>query len=161
LLLRFPRLILMCILLVVLYYYYGGRLKVGVAFIYTGILTLPLLFEATPKQENSRRLISSDEHLLIFDYGVKADRIFYKYWYGEPKEFVTGIRANKLTCNSVYIKDNQIFYKSQQITHTSDSKIKPCILDDKYIVYLSDMNQGVGLYTLRYLPLSDVLMELE
>jgi hypothetical protein len=153
--LRFPRLILMCVLFIFIFSVSKAKINARISLFYLVLFGIPLIIQPNNSNDSSRRLLSRDTHNLIFDYGIRDGLIFYNYWYGEPKIYYTNVAATKLKTNDVYIKNNQVFYRQQQMTHSPDKKINVSILDDHSIIYLSDKGKGIGFYTIRTIPLKD------
>jgi hypothetical protein len=153
-LLRFPRLILMCALLVLLIWKDSVKVEPKVFLAYLFLMGLSLIFQRQPKEDISRRILPKETHNLIYNYGIKDGFIFYNYWMGHPEAYLTNIAANTLSTDQVFIKQNQIFYKEIQLTHGADNKTMPMLFDGKAIMYLSDKGKGIGFYTLRIIPLN-------
>jgi hypothetical protein len=102
----------------------------------------------------SSYLLTKEEHIFIYDYFVRDDKLVYDYWDGSGKHaIVTDYPVDSMDGQGLAIRDNQVWYKGRQLTVSSDRKEKPMLVNGEYIVYLSDKNRGVGFYTLRKLRL--------
>ena len=53
----------------------------------------------------------------------------------------------------VHLNRNQIFVNDEQLTFDQSNKLKPKLLKDGSIVFLSDNNRGIGFYNLLKLQL--------
>jgi len=102
------------------------------------------------EKDDSTYYLGREEALLIRDYHWEGNRLMLDY----VNEY--GLSQKSLACSdSVYpspllvLKNNQVFYNQKQITTGTDGKLKPALLNDSAIIYLSDKNRGVGFYTLR------------
>lgn len=51
------------------------------------------------------------------------------------------------------IRDNILFYNDRALSETADNKKRPYLLGDSTVVFMSDLNQGVGFYKLRVIRL--------
>lgn len=154
-LLRFPRLILMCVLLGFIFWMSGAKVDVKIFLFYILLLGASALFPSTQVQDPSKQLLSKNTHNLIFDYGIKNGFIFYTFWYGGPETYLTNIAAANLKTDNVYIKNNQVFYKDKKMTESSDNKINVSVLDNNSILYLSDKGKGIGFYSIRVIAIND------
>jgi len=109
-----------------------------------------------PVKDNSSYVLSKEEHLYIYDYGVKDHRLVYFYQDDRGQgEKDTGIPVGALTDDSLQMRDNQIYYKGMRMTVSPDWKEKAMLLDGGTILYLSDKNRGSGFYTLRQIRIND------
>ena len=133
--------------------YWNTRLAAGLATLFF-ILALPGLDRS---RDSSTYLLDREEHLYICDYGVKNNNLVYYYRDQEGMhEVPTGLRVYTATHDGIALQDEQIWYKGRQMTTGPDRKEKPTLINNEYIVYLSDKDRGVDFYTLRQLaiPLS-------
>ncbi len=109
-----------------------------------------------PEKNESSYLLSKEEHLFIYDYTVRDNRLVYYSRDGTgQRETPTDFPASAMSDSGIELRDNQIWFKGSQITNSADHKEKARLIDGKYIVYLSDKNRGIGFYTLRKIPLSN------
>ncbi len=152
---KFPRLYLLIALFLIITYSgviaFNGKILTGC----TAFFLLPLCFELISKEEedNSSYVLSKEEYLLMCDYNIRDGKLFCRYWSGtgsrEEQAAVPGIEKEQT--NELNVVHNQIYYKGIQITHTTDNKLQPALINGNTIFYLSDKNRGIGMYTLRKL----------
>jgi hypothetical protein len=157
--LQFPRLYLMLLLFSILIFYEGVRVNYlllsSLLILFIAMQVQPLNLFSSSTTDNSSYLLSKEEHLLIYDYDVKNGQLVYNYWSDEgPALAETGIPLSITGDKFVEVKNNQLYYKGKKITNTADRKLKPEMMNDNTIIYLSDKNRGVGFYTLRKLKLN-------
>lgn len=95
-----------------------------------------------------------EEHIFINDYSVKNGVLYYSYWDGTGAHPVsTGMPV--ASSEALEVRDKQIYYKGRRLTQSPDGKLKPLLIDGKFVLYLSDKNRGPGFYTLRKLALAE------
>jgi len=115
------------------------------------VIILTLLFQSNPT-EKSAYLLDKDSPILIYDYQINGEELTYYYWNekGKNHHSVFMKSSHFLTAE---IKNNQVLYKGKPITNDNSHKVKPMIIDDKTLIYLSDFDRGIGFYTLRKIDL--------
>jgi len=109
-----------------------------------------------PDKDTSSYLLTREEHLYIYDYTIKNDRLVY--YYRDDKgshETTTAYPVYFTAADGLSLQNNQIWYKGRQLTFSPDQKEKALLVNDEYIIYLSDKNRGVEFYTLRQLRLDE------
>jgi hypothetical protein len=151
--LAFPRMFLMLGLFGFLFWnniislpvWKGLRLVVLGAIAYLFLVKIPVnlsneLFPAAP--------------LLTYDYGVKEGKLVYTSW-GQTGPVIneTSLEVSSLTTEGINLKNNQLFIDNELILATKDNLLKPAILNDTTLIYLSDYKRGIGFYQLRVLKL--------
>jgi hypothetical protein len=103
-------------------------------------------------------IVLKDGPILIYDYKLETrpeDNHKYltaNFWDGEDK--VLFWKQSFRTAESLDLKDNQVFYNNQQLTFDKSNKLKPILIDNKTILYLSDYERGIGFYTLRAIKIN-------
>jgi hypothetical protein len=118
-------------------------------------MVLILLFTKAKPEKST--LLLEDGPILIYDYNIQTNsEINYyfltaSFWDGQEKVILWN--PNFKTFQLLALKNNQIFYKNQQLTFDNSHKLKPMLMDQKYILYLSDYGRGIGFYTLRKINL--------
>jgi hypothetical protein len=154
---QFPRLYILATFFIILAgplkKYWNIRLAACLAALFL-ILALPALYRS---KDNSSYLLDREEHLYICDYVIKNKSLVYYYRDQDGMhEVPTGLRIYTATNEDLDMRDRQIWYKGKQMTSGPDRKEKPMLINNEYIVYLSDRDRGVDFYTLRRLaiPLS-------
>ncbi len=153
--LQYPRLYCAIILFFIFLLLSLRRLNY-VALIACALLFLiPDISKFKPITDKSTYLLSKEEHILIYNYQQDGNNLVYDYRDETGAHLQeTGIMVNSLSDWGVEIIDHQIWYKGKQLTNTSDVKIKPQVLNDQYIIYISDKDRGIGFSTLRKIPLN-------
>jgi len=151
---QFPRLYLLLAFFIILSgpwaKYWNTRLAAGLAILFF-ILALPGLDRS---RDSSTYLLDREEHLFICDYGVKNNSLVYYYRDQDGMhEVPTGFRVYTATNDGLALQDEQIWYKGRKMTTGADRKKKPTLINNEYIVYLSDKDRGVDFYTLRQLTI--------
>lgn len=114
-------------------------------------IILMLLFQSNHSGK-SAYLLDKDSPILIYDYQINGEELTYYYWNekGKNHHSVFMKSSHFLTAE---IKNNQVLYKGKSITNDNSHKVKPMIIDDKTLIYLSDFDRGIGFYTLRKIDL--------
>jgi hypothetical protein len=152
-LLKFPRLYLLLLFFVLLVGYAGTRIPVKLLLVFVVLLALPVLRLPANSNDNSRYLLN-EKLPLLYKYGIAHNELVYYYWDEQGSHATpTGYMVQRFTASDVRIQNNQVFYKGRQLTHTPDQKKQPMFVNDKYVIYLSDKNRGIGFYTLRVVSL--------
>jgi len=120
----------------------------SLALLFMTVATLTQHSEKDP----STYLLAKEEHLYIYDYTVRDNRLVYYYRddSGEHEQ-VTDYPIHTLATGDLSLSNNQIWCKGVKLTESADRKEKPALIDGEYILYLSDKNRGVDFYTLRQL----------
>ncbi len=114
------------------------------------LFLIPFIMVFIFKQKKS--LLPKELPILIYDYKFEDNELTFLYWNEKGKKEQN---AN-LTVESVVpleLKNNQIFYKNRQLTFDKSNKLKPMLIDNKTVLYLSDYDRGIGFYTLRKMEL--------
>lgn len=157
LLLKFPRLYLLLIFWIMLARQASPSKDYKTTLIIFILLMILEIFKSdSEKIDNSTYLLSRDEHILLYDVGTRDARLTYKYWDDTGShEVETNFVVDSISDKDITLKENQIWYKNQQLTHGADRKRKPMLVNGKTIVYLSDKNRGVSFYTLRRIDLDN------
>jgi hypothetical protein len=150
---RFPRLMLMCGLLVLIFFIERDKVNLKLPLLYLALLGIPALLKSNPIDDSSRRLLSKEMHNLIYDYEVKDGFLVYAYWEGKPSFHKTDIAVNEVTSENVSIANDQIFFNGKQLTYGPDNKSKVSVINKNSLIYLSDKGKGIGFNTLRVISL--------
>jgi hypothetical protein len=126
-------------------------------------LTLAILFGFTftyftkaVRPVGSNYYLKKEMPILTFDYTIKDQHLSYNYWNenGEHRKTIE-IPTFMDDTSSIEIRDQQIFYNKKQITFDQSHKIKARLLDTNTILYLSDLNRGIGFFALYTIKLKD------
>jgi hypothetical protein len=87
--------------------------------------------------------------ILTYDYHVEQNRLTYYYWNTNGINKKTLPQKIELSDSlKVHLENNQIFVNNKQITFDQSNKLKPKLLKDGSVVFLSDRNRGIGFYNL-------------
>jgi hypothetical protein len=110
-----------------------------------------------PAKDPSSYVLTKEAHLFIDDYTARNNHLIYS-WRDDkgPHEQITNYSVDLLSIDSLELKDNQIWYKGEQITNSADRKAKPALADGTDIIYLSDKDRGFEFYTLRKITLPKI-----
>jgi hypothetical protein len=110
-----------------------------------------------PEKDPSSYVFTKEAHLFIDDYTARNNRIIYSWRDDKGRhEQPTDYPVHLLSIDSLMLKNNQIWYKGEQITHSADRKEKPALADGTDIIYLSDKDRGFEFYTLRKIALPKI-----
>ena len=118
------------------------------------VVSLSLLFLLKENNVIKSNLFTRKKFpILIYDYTISNKQITYFYWNekGENKQNITLCKSNHIPLE---LKNNQIFYHKKQLTFDNSNKLKPVLINDKLVVYLSDYDRGIGFYTLRKIEIN-------
>ncbi len=150
---QFPRLYLFIIFFILVLFVLKIRPELKYLYI-VPILALIIGYLSAPGYNNSDEYVfDKEEALLIYDYGSSDGKLEIKFIDQNGKNIKR--LEKEITFDNrkgVELKDNQLYYKGNQLTFTPDNKLKPMLSAGGEIYYLSDKNRGVGFYTLRKLP---------
>lgn len=146
-LLTYPRLILNLMLYVLLFLsFIKGKKQWSLILIPTVAIAtfIGLLAKSAPPDS---WYISNQPHRRLFDYTFKQNTLTYSYWNLNGKNvYNTKMKFNKIDSTSVKIIENQLYYKKKKITNSKDNKLKPTLVNDSIIIYLTDRRRGIGFY---------------
>lgn len=90
--------------------------------------------------------------ILIYDFRVKNNQLTYFYW-DEKGKNSSSIPFKAGSVAPLEIKQNQIMTKFRRFANDQSHKLKPLLIDNKTILFLSDYDRGIGFYTLRKINL--------
>jgi hypothetical protein len=90
----------------------------------------------------------------LYSYHHVNDSLILQSCYGENDLREAFHFLGKLADDpALSIKDNQLLYKEALVCGDPGHKLKPKLLNDTAVLFLSDLKQGVGFYKLQILPL--------
>ena len=113
-------------------------------------MALLLIFKKNETINSTALLVKSP--ILIYDYEVKNNQLTYFYW-NENGQNQASIPFKCSLVKGLSIKENQIVSKFRKLTFDKSNKLKPMLVDNKTVIYLSDYDRGIGFYTLRKIEL--------
>lgn len=102
--------------------------------------------------ETLTEIVDKDAPILIYDYTITQNQLTYFYWNENGKNSKTiPFKSNQST--KAGLSKNQVFYKGKRILSDHNNKLKPMVIDNKVLIYLSDQDRGIGFYNLRKIRL--------
>ena len=111
-----------------------------------------LMFIYQKKEVIKSNVLLKEKLILAYDYEIvknnENNENYLKCYFWDGQEKVILWKPKLKTFQLLALKNNQIFYKNQQLTFDNSHKLKPMLIDQKYILYLSDYGRGIGFYTL-------------
>lgn len=150
LVLQFSRLIGLVVVFSYMIIIYRGEysmkliMMIGIPVIFIKYISFPIKPISYFETQNTKGI--------MYDYELKNDSIILKSTIGNNNMSDAFHIKGKINVNqSVYIKENIIFYDNEPICTTTDNKSKPFIFNDTSIVFMSDLNQGIGFNKLRFI----------
>lgn len=152
----FPRLWLMLVffILIIKENFSQINFKRGFTFIIP-ILGIYFLFLIQKKEPITIKNLSKD-HILTYDFEIQENSLIYKYWNNQGVNVQRlDLQIKKVDSVNVRLKNNQIYYQNKQLTFDNDHKLKPIIINDNTLVYLSDYKKGIGFYSLYITQLNE------
>ena len=117
------------------------------------ITILPIVFFLIFKESNltqSEPISKESFPILVYDYEISNNNLTYHYW-NENGENSSSIPYKSKESQELQIIDNQIYYNKKQLTFDRSNKLKPILINNKEILFLSDENKGIGFYSLKYI----------
>ncbi|WP_162127066.1 glycosyltransferase family 87 protein [Flavobacterium phycosphaerae] len=117
-----------------------------VALLAISSMILVLVFQKKDS-ENSVTLLQKSP-ILIYDYKIENNLLTYYFWDENGRE-KKSIPCGFFSFKHLDIKNNQVFYNTKQLTFDRSHKLKPILIDNNIVIYLSDLGRGIGFYTLR------------
>jgi hypothetical protein len=90
----------------------------------------------------------------LFSYEQVNDSLILQSCYGENDlnegfHFKGALKSDP----TLLIKEKKLFYRGHVVCEDGSNKLKPMLLNDTSVLFLSDLKQGVGFYKLRILSL--------
>lgn len=104
------------------------------------------------KPQNGNLLLDAQSPILLYDYKIENNKLTYFYW-NEKGKNKASIPFKNTFISELDIKENQVLSKNRILTSDKSNKLKPILIDNKTILYLSDYGRGIGFYTLRKINL--------
>ncbi|WP_299256527.1 glycosyltransferase family 87 protein [uncultured Aquimarina sp.] len=150
----FPRLFLLLILFIFLVSKNFNYIHRKSSIVFISFFLLIALLTSKNDIQNGQVLVQ-DQPILVYDYVIEKSILNYIYWNKNGKQMEsTGLAIKNIDTSSTTMHNNQIYYKGKQITFNDDNKLKPSVVNQEILIYLSDLNQGIGFYQLRSIPLT-------
>jgi hypothetical protein len=150
--LQFPRLYLLLLFFLLTVMAARARLPLKMAVAFFALLLLADVRKLFAEKDNSVYLLKQSLPL-VYEYTIKNNRLVYYYWDEKgSNEAITGYPVYQASTDEVFIQNNQVYYKDQQLTSTPDRKQQVMLVNGTDIIYLSDKGRGFKFYTLRRIP---------
>jgi hypothetical protein len=151
--LQFPRLFVLIGLLGCVIIYNHSGIRWGILLSLLVIFSIPLA-RLNSHTDNSTLLCKDEMNNITYDYGSKNGYLFYQYWSETGSNIhITKIKGTAIKSLRIQLINNQIIFDNKQLTTSRDKKLKPMLLDEHTILYLSDKDNGIGFYSLRKLTI--------
>ncbi|QBZ96855.1 glycosyltransferase family 87 protein [Flavobacterium sangjuense] len=146
----YPRLFLLLLLFALFLFEFQQKInwKIVVA-----CSLLPMILVLIFKKNNvvKSTILLKDGPILVYDYEIENKQLTGYFWDGQDKVVLWNTPIQNV--ESLSLKNNQVFYRNQQLTFDKSHKLKPMLIDNKTVLYLSDYGRGIGFYTLRKMEL--------
>lgn len=96
------------------------------------------------------------DQLPTLTYQMTCENDSLKIWYwdqnGDHSMFLQSLTCNQYPSEET-LKDGQIYLGNKQLTYDSSNKKDPIRLNKNRIIFLSDVNRGIGFYTIKALDI--------
>jgi len=152
LLFRFPRLYL----LVILFFIISSEREM-IASRFKWMLASMALFAGISimllkkDHDGSTYFLSNEAGLISYDFQIAGNNLLLKTLYEDGSHVNEYVLADSIrSVRPLSLVDGQISFNGH-VSSSSDNKLNPVLINDNYILYLSDKNRGIGFYTLRML----------
>ena len=153
--LKFGRMWLMLIVSLIFFLHFVKKIKIKF-ILYTCCFTIPLCLFSIVNYvpSNAEYVLPNKGHFLVHEFDKEYGFLTYKA-IGRSGEVVekTQIKINSISENELEVKDNQVYYKRQQVTFDNSLKSTPKLINDSEIYFLSDYNTRRGQFTLKKVAL--------
>ncbi len=156
LLLRFPRLYLLLILFFIFFKenkLISKDLK-WITLSITFFIAVTFSFSKS-KSDQSNYFLADEISLLSYDYEFRNGNLAIKIMEENgPVEKTIPLTEPVTSIVPLPLINNRIYY-SGQLINGNDHKLKPLLINNNMIVYLSDKGRGIGFYAMRKIPMTD------
>ncbi|WP_310380921.1 glycosyltransferase family 87 protein [Flavobacterium sp.] len=102
---------------------------------------------------NSNYLNTKNPPILIYDYKIENNNLTYFYW-NEKGENKKKMKIEVQSLQNLQLKNNQLFLHNKQLTFDNSNKLKPVLINNKTIIYMSDSDKGIGFYSLKKITIN-------
>jgi hypothetical protein len=151
--LSYLRLFALMLLLILLLFHFHKYINYKI----TGILVLisaVLGFNfANVAASNSKYFLEKGSPILIYDFRLKEQQLTYYYWNGNGAN-KKSIPYKFSKVDALELEGNEILCHGIPIVSDTSNKRNPMLIDGNFILYLSDLDRGIGFYTLRKIMLN-------
>ncbi len=157
-LLKFSRLWLT--LLLAILFYSSFSVKFNYKWLLVSIIVLvPLHLKVFEKNKtiNSEYVLAKKEYFIVYDFFEKDGTLFIKTLGRNGDEIVrTNIPILSFQENDIEIKGNQILMDEKVILEDYSLKIKPVLVNNTEVYYLTDHHSRRGAYTIKKLSIEKI-----
>ena len=126
-----------------------------VVIVVTLISVVSIIFINENETLKTDYLLDKNAPILIYDYKIENQKLTYFYW-KENGENSKSIPFKHNKTQNLEIVNKQIFYNNKQLTFDTSNKLKPILIDDKTLLFLSDYDRGLGFYALREIEIKNL-----
>jgi hypothetical protein len=152
--LQFPRLFLLLAVLGILVMRFSPAWSWPVAAVYAGAMIAVVVTFQWPAKDPAEYASGMDRSELIYDFRVRGDSLLLDRWTENgPSTRRIQWPETVVLARPLEVRNNQIWFEGRRITNSGDNKKKPLLVNNSYVLFLSDYGRGVGFYTLRKVPL--------
>jgi hypothetical protein len=151
--LKFPRLWILLVFFGVIISMIRPSLNFKTLLIPGLLFILMESLRSKPANDQSNYFFATEKQLLITGTYVENGQLGYRYWSEQgERSLLTGTTVHQY--QPLETRNNQVVYDGKMITAGKDNKKSAVLIDNHYIIYLSDKNRGIGFYTLRKIELN-------
>lgn len=135
----------------------GFNLKLSLAFALTLTTLVVIKIIFLPIKPCNYFYVQNSKGIL-YKIQSKGDTLVLKSTLGwEVFTEQAPVNGKLLFTPRLYATNRAIIFNNKVLYSSSDNKSSPFIYNDTAVVFMSDLNQGVGFYKLRWIPLRDTL----
>jgi hypothetical protein len=145
---NFIRLLLMMILGVSLLFYFRKQIPFFLILLISGFISILHLFVFEKEKLGFEKAIPNESELLITDFQIINNQLVYSFW------TENGLKTKSLFYKAHSIKPlkiqyNQIWFNQQKITNDFSNKKQAILVNNSYVLFLSDYDRGIGFYDIK------------
>ncbi|MCF6128462.1 DUF2029 domain-containing protein [Flavobacterium sp. AS60] len=142
--LSYLRLFLLLLLFVLFLFEFQQKINWKIVTVFS-LMSMILVLIFKKNETVTSTILLKNGPILIYDYKIKDNQLTYFYW-NEKGENQAVIPFENKSCKAIELNSNQL-------TFDKNHKLKPILIDNKTVLYLSDYGRGIGFYTLRKMEL--------
>lgn len=131
------------------------KIQWGVVLVVASISVVSIVFINKNETLKTDYLLDKNAPILIYDYKIENQKLTYFYW-KENGENSKSIPFKHNKTQNLEIVNKQIFYNNKQLTFDTSNKLKPILIDDKTLLFLSDYDRGLGFYALKEIKIKNL-----
>ncbi len=150
---NYLKLFALILMFILILYLYKDKINLKLIFGLGLILTIGYSFSINSITKTNESYLAYKTPILTYNYSLISNSIYYSFWNENGRNTNSfNLSITSIDSTSVSIKNNQIFYKNEQLTFDNSNKLKPLLLNNE-IIFLSDKNIGIGFYQLHTIKL--------